>query len=87
MDARSAYRVLAGLDAIDIDNLKSGRFTKDAVHLAAKRTMSYGGCPIHDFGRPGRLAPTLAMRLAEELNDMLCAAQTLADIQAAIGEL
>jgi len=65
---------LRDLDDLDIDNLKAGRITKDAMNVAVRRLRKKSGFDSNYLG-VGMAASVADRILADELNDMLKAAK------------
>lgn len=69
----SSNSALDGLDELSIENLFCKRITKDCIHEAVRRVRKNYNIDINDIGR-GSGANYCDMLVAEELNDMLYAA-------------
>jgi len=76
MDNYKVKYTLEGLDKLDIDNLNSGRLTKEAMRLAANRARKL--CNFNDLNNLGRNCEFASREdriLADEINDMFEAAR------------
>ena len=74
MDLCKAEYALRDLDDLDIDNLIAGRFTKEAMNTAIRRLKKQHDFDVQYLG-VGMIASVADRVLADELNDMLEAAQ------------